>query len=63
MVDVVEWTESEEREMWWREIVGIAPSGDHCMAREAGELPRAKVSAASARSESTPTALRGVTAA
>ncbi|MDJ0105353.1 hypothetical protein QM646_02980 [Rhodococcus erythropolis] len=63
VVDVVVWTESEERERWWREIVGIAPSGDRCVARDVGELPRAKVCAASARRESLPTALRGVTAA
>lgn len=39
MVDVVVWTESEERERWWREIVGITPSGDRCAARDVGELP------------------------
>ena len=38
MVDVVVWTESEERERWWREIVGIAPSGDRRVAREVGDL-------------------------
>jgi len=63
VVDVVVWTESEERERWWREMVGIAPSGDRCVARDVGEQSRAKISTASARRESTPTALRGVTAA
>ena len=62
-MDVVVWTESEERERWWREIVGIAPSGDRRVGRDVGELPRAKVSAASVRSESMSAALRGVTAA
>lgn len=63
VVDVVVWTECEEREKWWREIVGIAPSGYHCVASDVGELPRAKLSAASTRSESLPAALRDVTAA
>lgn len=62
MVDVVMWRESEERERWWRQIMGIAPSGDRFVARDIGELPRAKVSAASARREWI-TALRTVTAA
>jgi len=62
VVDVVVWTESEERERWWREIVGIAPPGERCVARDLGELPRAKVSADPARREST-TAFRGATAA
>lgn len=55
---VVVWTDSEERERWWCEIVGIAPFGDRCVARDVGELPRAKLSAASARGQPTPTALR-----
>lgn len=63
MVDVVVWTESEDRERWWREILGIGSTGSRCLARNVGELPRAKISTASAMSESTPTALRGVTAA
>jgi hypothetical protein len=62
VVDVVVWTESEERERWWREIVGITPSGDRCAARDVGELPRAQVSAGSARREST-SALRDAAAA
>ncbi|MBT1258535.1 hypothetical protein KHP11_29195 [Rhodococcus erythropolis] len=61
VVDVVVWTESEERERWWRQFEGIAPSGDRCVARDVGELSRAKDYAASARREST-TVFRAVTA-
>lgn len=46
-MDVVVWTESEERERWGREIVGIATSGDGCVATDVEELPRLKLSAAS----------------
>lgn len=42
MVDVASWTESEEHERWWREIVRIAPSEDHRVARDVGDLPCAK---------------------
>lgn len=40
VMDVVVWTESEERERWWREIVGIATPGDRCVATDIGEVPR-----------------------
>lgn len=63
VVDVAVWAESEEREKWWREIVGIAPSEDRRVARDVGELLCDKNSTASARGESKPTALRGMTAA
>lgn len=63
VVDVAVWTESEERQTWWREIVGIAPSEDRSVARDVEEQPRAKDSTAATRRESKPTAFRGVTAA
>lgn len=40
MMDVVVWTESEERERWWRAIVGYATVGDRCVATDVGEVPR-----------------------
>jgi hypothetical protein len=38
-MDVVVWTESEERQAWWREVLGICADARSCMAGEMGELP------------------------
>ena len=54
MVDVASWTESEEHERWWREIVGIAPFEDRRVARDVGDLPCAKDSTASADTNGSP---------
>ena len=54
VVEVVVWTESEERERWWREIVGIAPFEDRRVARDVGDLPCAKDSTASAGTNGSP---------
>lgn len=60
-MDVVVWTESEERERWWREVVGITVAGDRCMATDVGELPM--LSTNSNRSGLVPASLGAVTAA
>jgi hypothetical protein len=62
-MDVVVWTESEERERWWREIVGISTTRSHCVPPDVGELPRPNLSTISKRSESVATHLRAVAAA
>lgn len=38
-MDVVIWTEPEERQAWWREVLGICADARSCMAPEVGELP------------------------
>lgn len=62
-MDVVVWTESEERERWWREIVGTSTIRNHCVPPDGGELPRPNLSTTSKRSESVATHLRAVAAA
>ncbi|SCC64085.1 hypothetical protein [Rhodococcus sp. 008] len=39
-MDVVVWTESQERHAWWCEVLGIAVAAS-CMAGEEWELPAA----------------------
>ncbi|KAB2582645.1 hypothetical protein BS297_24680 [Rhodococcus erythropolis] len=60
-MDVVVWAESEERERWWREIVGITTAGDRCVTTDGGEAPRLELT--STGSGSALSALRGMTAA
>ncbi|MFF1555773.1 hypothetical protein ACFVX3_32655 [Rhodococcus erythropolis] len=57
MVDVVVWTESEEREKWWREIVGIDASGGRCGATGVGEMGRRTLGEVPRRCELSPTSL------
>ncbi|MDV8009209.1 hypothetical protein [Rhodococcus sp. IEGM 1318] len=61
-MDVVVWQESEERERWWREIVGITTTGDRCATTVAGEQPRT-LSVTPRRRDSAPASLHAVTAA
>lgn len=62
-MDVVVWTESEERERWWREIVGIAPAGDRCGAMDVGESAQRNLVQVSRRCDEAPSPLQAVSAA
>lgn len=56
-MDVVVWTESEEREKWWREIVGIDTAGDRCVATGVDENGRRNLVEVPRRCGSSPTSL------
>ena len=38
VMDVIVWAESEERERWWRQVMGVVPAGERGVGIEAGEL-------------------------
>ncbi|UKO89772.1 hypothetical protein [Rhodococcus erythropolis] len=48
-MDVIVWAESEERERWWREVMGVAPAvpteADELTARELSATSRMRVAA------------------
>ncbi|MFF2059950.1 hypothetical protein [Rhodococcus qingshengii] len=62
-MDVIVWAESEERERWWRQVVGVAPAGERGTGIEAGELTAGGLSAAPRMRGSAVRSIRGVTAA
>ena len=49
-MDVIVWAESEERERWWREVMGVAPAApteaDELIARGLSAPSRVRVAAA-----------------
>lgn len=63
VMDVIMWTESEERERWWRQVMGVAPAGERGVDIEAGELTTSGFSAPSRMRESVVRPIRGVIAA
>ncbi|MBT2269684.1 MULTISPECIES: hypothetical protein [Rhodococcus erythropolis group] len=62
-MDVIVWAESEERERWWRQVMGVAPVDGRGPVIEDGELTASDFSAASRMRESAVRSIRGVTAA
>ena len=62
-MDVIVWAESEERERWWRQVMGVAPAGERGAGIEAGELTTRGLSAAPRMRESAVRSIQGVTAA
>ncbi|OYD70261.1 hypothetical protein BDB13_3861 [Rhodococcus sp. OK302] len=36
-MDLVVWTESEERELWWRGVLGIGAGARHCVTTDLSE--------------------------
>lgn len=62
VMDVIVWAESEERERWWRHVMGVAHTGEHGVAADAGELAARGLSATS-RMRVSVQSLHGVTAA
>lgn len=63
VMDVIVWAESEERERWWRQVMGVAPAGERGVGIEAGELTTSGFSGASRRRGSAVRSIQGVTAA
>lgn len=63
VMDVIVWTESEDRERWWRQVMGVAPAGERGVGSEAGELTTSGFSVASSMCESAVRSIQGVTAA
>lgn len=63
VMDVVVWTESEERERWWRAVVGIATAGDRCVATDVVEVPRRARSVTPRTHASGPSSLHAANAA
>ncbi|MBS3694119.1 hypothetical protein [Rhodococcus qingshengii] len=61
-MDVIVWAESEERERWWRQVVGLAPTCEHGVAADVGELAARGLSATS-RMRVSVRSFHGVTAA
>ncbi|WP_336883093.1 hypothetical protein [Rhodococcus globerulus] len=62
-MDVIVWAESEERERWWREVMGVEPVGEPGVGGETGELTTSGFSVASRMRESAVRSIRGVSAA
>ena len=62
VMDVIVWAESEERERWWRQVVGLAPTSEHGVAADAGE-PAAHGLSATSRMRVSVRSFHGVTAA
>ncbi|WP_336874002.1 hypothetical protein [Rhodococcus qingshengii] len=62
-MDVIVWAESEERERWWRQVMGLAPAGERGVRREAEKLATSGFSPTSRVRVSTVRSIRGVTAA
>jgi len=62
-MDVIVWAESEERERWWRQVMGVVPAGERGVGIEGGELTPSGFSAPSRMRESAVRSIQGVTAA
>ena len=63
VMDVIVWAESEERERWWRQVMGVVPAGERGAGIEAGELTPSGFSAAPRMRESSVRSIQGVAAA
>ncbi|MBT2275366.1 hypothetical protein [Rhodococcus qingshengii] len=60
-MDVIVWAESEERERWWRQVMGVAPADERGVGVAAGELTG--FSGASRMRESAVRSIQGAAAA
>lgn len=63
VMDVIVWAESEERERWWRQVMGVVPACERGVGIEAGELATSGFSAAPRIRGSAVRSVQGVTAA
>lgn len=63
VMDVIVWAESEERERWWRQGMGVAPAGERGVGIEAGELTTSGFSGAPRMRGSAVRSVQGVSAA
>ncbi|ANQ75698.1 MULTISPECIES: hypothetical protein [Rhodococcus] len=62
-MDVIVWAESEERERWWREVMGVAPASERDAIAEAEEPTGSGFSTTSRMRVSAARSIQGVTAA
>ncbi|MBT2273609.1 hypothetical protein [Rhodococcus qingshengii] len=62
-MDVIVWAESEERERWWREVMGVAPAGERGVPTEADELTARGLSAPSRMRVAAVPSIQGAAAA
>ncbi|MCZ4618395.1 hypothetical protein [Rhodococcus qingshengii] len=62
-MDVIVWAESEERQRWWRQVMGLAPASERGPGIEAAELITSGSSRTSRRPVSAVRSIPGVTAA
>lgn len=63
MMDVIVWAESEERERWWRQVMGVASAGERGAGIDAGALTTSGFLAASRMRESAVRSSQGLSAA
>lgn len=58
-MDVIVWTESEEREQWWRQVMGLVPASERGPGIAAAEL----IASGSSRMRVSVRSIHSVTAA
>lgn len=62
-MDVVVWAESEERERWWRQVMGVGPVGERDVGMEARKWTTSGFSAMPRTRESVVRSISAVAAA
>ncbi len=62
-MDVIVWAESEERQWWWRQVMGLAPASERGPGIAAAELIASGSSTTSRMRVSAVRSIHGVTAA